>query len=101
MAARPARWLVFPCAREVPTSFFTERRIHSGVCNSRVVPMDTCSTTDGDEEGRIDIDEEGRIASHLFCTEEAPRAELSAAPPARIFSQPRAHTKYDVGFVCY
>ena len=28
--------------------------------------MDTCSTTDGDEEGRIDIDEEGRIASHVL-----------------------------------
>jgi hypothetical protein len=70
--------------------------------------MDTCSTTDGDEEGRIDIDEEGRIdideegrIAPMFCTEEAPRAELSAAPPACIFSQPRAHTKYDVGFVCY
>ena len=49
--------------------------------------MDTCSTTDGDEEGRIDIDEEGRIAP-MFCIEEAPRAE-------------RTHTKYDVGFVCY
>lgn len=47
--------------------------------------MDTCSTTDGDEEGRIDIDEEGRIASHLFCIEAGPRAELPTAPPARIF----------------
>ena len=54
--------------------------------------MDTCSTTDGDEEGRIDIDEEGRIdideegrIAPMFCTEEAPRAELSAAPPACIF----------------
>lgn len=55
--------------------------------------MNTCSTTDGDEEGRI--------ASLLFCIEAALRAELSAAEPARIFSQPRAHTKYDVGFVCY
>ena len=63
--------------------------------------MDTCSTTDGDEEGRIDIDEEGRIASHLFCIEAGPRAELPTAPPARIFSQARAHTKYDVGVVYY